>query len=186
MSYLQGIFITFWSIWTYRNLVVHEGKHPNPLEVVLTAQSLICRFKEAFSSCSVVTYKPLDQQGRFQFPQKYEARNMQGEVILQRVSSCTENMGALIILDAMVEAAVKARSLGFKFLLFLIDILRPVLVSNRMCRPNWQERILVDDLYNLAQFNVVCHSVFVPKLVIGNVSFLAKLATDMPINHCMV
>ena len=37
MSYLQGIFTTLWSIWTHRNLVVHEGKHPNPLEVVLTA-----------------------------------------------------------------------------------------------------------------------------------------------------
>ena len=96
-------------------------------------------------------------------------------------------MGALIILDAMVEAAVKARSLGFKFLLFLTDSLRSVLVSsNRMCRPKWQERILVDDLYSLAQSDVVCHSVFVPKLVIGDVSFLAKLATDMPINHCMV
>ena len=95
-------------------------------------------------------------------------------------------MGDLIILDTMVEAAVKARSLGFKFLLFLTDSLRSVLVSNRMCRTNWQERILVDDLYSLAQSDVVCHSVFVPKLVIGDVSFLAKLATDMPINHCMV
>ena len=95
-------------------------------------------------------------------------------------------MGALIILDAMVEAVVKARSLGFKFLLFLTDSLRPVLVSNRMCRPNWQERILVDDLYSLAQSDVVCHFVFVPKLVIGDVNSLAKLATDMPINHCMV
>ena len=54
MSYLQGIFTTLWSIWTHRNLVVHEGKHPNPLEVVLIAQSLVCRFKEAFSSCSAV------------------------------------------------------------------------------------------------------------------------------------
>ena len=44
----------------------------------------------------------------------------------------------------------------------------------------------MDDLYSLAQSNVVCHSVFVPKLVIGDFSFLAKLATNMPINHCMV
>ena len=116
----------------------------------------------------------------------YEARNMQGEVILRRVSSCIENMGALIILDAMVEATVKSRSLGFEFLLFLTSSLRLVLVSNRMCRPNWQEKILVDDLYSLAQSDVVCHSIFVPKLVIGDVSFQAKLATDMPINHCMV
>ncbi|XP_075655107.1 protein FAR1-RELATED SEQUENCE 5-like [Castanea sativa] len=60
MSYLQGIFTTLWSIWTHGNLVVHEGKHPNPLEVVLTTQSLSCRFKEAFSSCSAATCRPLD------------------------------------------------------------------------------------------------------------------------------
>ncbi|KAL0004467.1 hypothetical protein SO802_012028 [Lithocarpus litseifolius] len=68
---------------------------------------LIWKPKEAFSSCSAVTHRPLDQQGRFQFTQKpwqliikvagarakklhraafaYEVRNLQGEVILQSV-----------------------------------------------------------------------------------------------------
>ena len=49
---LQAIFTTLWTIWTHRNSVIREGKHPNPIEVVLTSRSLLCRYKDAFSSCS--------------------------------------------------------------------------------------------------------------------------------------
>ena len=31
-------------------MVTHDGKTPNPTEVILTAQSLVCRFKEAFET----------------------------------------------------------------------------------------------------------------------------------------
>ena len=65
----------------------------------------------------------------------YEARNLQGEVILQRVSSCTEKVGALLILEAMVDAVIKAKGLGYNFILSLSDSWRFVLVSNRKCRP---------------------------------------------------
>ena len=39
-SSLQLIFTILWTIWTHRNLVLHNGKTPNPLEVILTPQSL--------------------------------------------------------------------------------------------------------------------------------------------------
>lgn len=52
MHCLQAIFTTFWTIWTHRNLVIHEGKQPNPIEVVLTSQSLLCGYKDALSTCS--------------------------------------------------------------------------------------------------------------------------------------
>lgn len=104
---------------------------------------------------------------------------------MQRVSSCTEKMGALIIQEAMVEAAIKARGLGYNFLLFLSDSQRLVLVSNRKCRPKWQERVLMEDWSNLVQFDLVYHFVYVPKVVLSNVIFLAKLASEMPIGHCM-
>ena len=48
-SSLQSIFTILWTIWIHRNLILHNGKTPNPIEVILTSQSLICRFKEAFN-----------------------------------------------------------------------------------------------------------------------------------------
>ena len=51
-------------------------------------------------------------------------------MILQRVSSCIEKMGALLILEAMVDAIIKAKGFGYNFILLLSDSWRPVLVSN--------------------------------------------------------
>lgn len=86
----------------------------------------------------------------------------------------------------MIEAAIKARGLGYNFLLFLSDRKRSVQVFDRICRTNWKKRISFDDWSNLVNSDLVYHSVCVPKVVISNVSFLAKLATKMPINHCML
>lgn len=36
MEYMQAIFTTLWTIQNHRYMVVHEGKEPNPMEVVLT------------------------------------------------------------------------------------------------------------------------------------------------------
>ena len=49
MDYLQAIFTTLWTTWNHRNRVVHEGINPNPMDVILAAQSLSCRYKESFN-----------------------------------------------------------------------------------------------------------------------------------------
>lgn len=49
MVYIQSLFILLWTIWNHRNKVVHEGINPNPMEVILTAQCLTCRYQDAFS-----------------------------------------------------------------------------------------------------------------------------------------
>ena len=56
MEYMQNIFIILWTIWYHRNRVVHEEIQPNPLKVVLIAQNLYCRYKEAYS----ISYKPTE------------------------------------------------------------------------------------------------------------------------------
>ena len=48
-SSLRSIFTIPWTIWIHRNLIFHNGKTPNLVEVILTSQSLIYRFKEAFN-----------------------------------------------------------------------------------------------------------------------------------------
>ena len=59
MEYMQNIFIILWTIWYHRNRVVHEEIQPNPLEVVLTAQNLYYRYKEAYS----ISYKNQTEAG---------------------------------------------------------------------------------------------------------------------------
>ena len=131
MCFLQAVFTTLWTIWTHRNQVIHEGKQPNPLDVILTSQSLLCRYKEAFRCYSSSPHCSLAQQrvgGPWQLIIKvaaarvkrhnrtgfaYEAKSIQGDVVLQGITSCTGKVVSIAIHEAMIEAAIKARSLGF-------------------------------------------------------------------------
>ena len=50
MCYLQDVFFTLWTIWTYRNKVVHQGISPNPMEVILIAHTFSCRYRDILSN----------------------------------------------------------------------------------------------------------------------------------------
>ena len=208
IHYLQAVFTTLWSIWNHRNRVTHEGKTPNPLEVILTVQSIICRYKEAFSNCAVTSHRSTDQKrcdqkirGLWQLIIKivgvkqkrlnragiaYEAKSMNEDTIMQRVSSYTVKPVLVTIQEAMLEATIKARNLGYTHFLFLSDSRRAVQVFNMECIPNWQEKILLTDWIHPSLKDCTYHSLFVPKFVNNHVNKLAKLATIMPIHSCMV
>ena len=201
MHYLQVVFNTLWSIWT------HEGKTPNPLEVILIVQSIICRYKEAFSNCAVTSHRSTDQKrcdqkirGLWQLIIKivgvkqkrlnragiaYKANSMNEDTIMQRVSSYTVPV-LVTIQEAMLEASIKARNLGYTHFLFLSDSRRAVQVFNMECIPNWQEKILLTDWIRPSLKDCTYHSLFVPKFVNNHVNKLAKLATIMPIHSCIV
>ena len=116
----------------------------------------------------------------------YEAKSIQGVEVLQGITSCTGKLISIAIQEAMIEAAVKARSLGFNHFLFLCGIKRAVNVTNGFWPPSWQERVLLSDWASLARNDVYFHSIYVPRIVNSYVSNLAKLATTMPIHHCIV
>lgn len=105
---------------------------------------------------------------------------------MQGVTICTGKLIFIAIQEAMIEAAVKARSLGFNHFLFLCGSKRAVNVTNGFWPPSWQERVLLTDWASLAQNGVYFHSIYVLRVVISYVNNLAKLATTMPIQHCMI
>ena len=116
----------------------------------------------------------------------FEAKTTHGNSILQGVYSCTDQPIPVIIQGAMLEAALKARELGFKHILFLSDCRRAVQVNNCRTTASWQEKSLMSDCSYLLVNDFVYHSVFVPKVVTSCVFALAKLATKMPIHSCHV
>lgn len=48
MAYLRAIFTTLWHIGIHRNRVLYDGLKFNPMTVVLTSQSMACKYEEAF------------------------------------------------------------------------------------------------------------------------------------------
>ena len=46
---LQSLFTVLWLIWNHRNKVLHQGLTPNPLEVILIAKTLSCRYRKAYA-----------------------------------------------------------------------------------------------------------------------------------------
>ena len=116
-------------------------KEPNSMELVRTAQNLSCRYKEAFSSQSVSNSKCRRTEpklnaaaGQWQLIIKiagvrrrkakrsawaYEGKNLQGVIMFCGVASSTAISTYGAVQEALVEAAIKARSHGYHRILFL-------------------------------------------------------------------
>ena len=105
MRYLQDMFTTLWTMWRHRNSVVHEGIQPNPIEVILTAQHLSCRYQTNLSKAQQPPQQRVHHNSGHPYVERewqilikiagtkrkmakrcayaYEARNLQGNIILQ-------------------------------------------------------------------------------------------------------
>ena len=204
MDFLQSFFTILWSIWRHRNLVLYQGKTHNPIEVVLTSHSLICRYQEAFKNCQPQGHKPNLQPQRpsnrdWQLIIKvaahrnrrtrrsgyaYEARDMEGRVIFIGGASKGGQIPYLALLEAVSEAVFKAENLGVNEIIILSNSRRLEQICNKARTPILQELTLCSDLTQFQQQGLITFSFVVPNLVLSRVIDLAFITTCFPVHLC--
>lgn len=124
MCFLQFIFTIPWSIWNYRNMVLHQGKLPNIMEVVLKSHFLICRYREAFQDNQ--EQRPTNQSWHIMLKMAanknrkskrsgyaFETKTLEGDILFTGGASSGKKPQHLAIQDAMREAIFKAAELGY-------------------------------------------------------------------------
>ncbi|KAL0014559.1 hypothetical protein SO802_001628 [Lithocarpus litseifolius] len=165
MEYMQNIFITLWTIWTHRNMVVHEET------------------TKSHGSC------PKSSKFVLQKCLAYEAKDLQGVIRLYGVASSKAGSTNGAVQEALMEAVITAKNYEFHRILFSTDNKNLVQLLNKSKNPAWQERSLITDmefLYQSGLVSVVCNLLVVPKCVLDFVYVAAKLAIRMPSHHSWV
>ena len=113
----------------------------------------------------------------------YEARTVQGNCIFLGTFSCAAKTALGAAQEALMDALLKARDMGYQRILVLCNSSRLVQVSNLVRAPNWQEQTMVSDILSLQQNGLLCKLLFVPNIVLSHVCYLADQATKMPIHQ---
>ena len=109
---------------------------------------------------------------------------MQGDSIFYGVTSNVARTTCGAMLDAMVEAAIKAKNHGFQCVLFLGASRQLVQVFRHKKTPDWLQQTRLADLNFLNQNGLRCNMLLVPHLIVKSVWSVAKLACLMPMNYC--
>ena len=204
-EYLQSIFTTLWTIWLHRNTVVHEGKQPNPMEVILTAQTLFCRYKEVFSNRpsplitrSRPSNEPSNVTGQWQLLIKiartrnprlnrsswaFEAKDQQGVIRFYGVHSSNASTIKGAVQEALSEAVFTIRNHGFKWILTLTNSKDLIQLVSKSKKPAWHERSLIADLDVLYMDGLVCKLLEVPRIVLDFVYNAATMAVRIPLHN---
>ena len=128
------MFIVLWLIWNHKNGVLHQGFNLNPLEVILIAKNLSCRYRKSYAGqlhhtreFRATKLAHLTTAGQYQLiiklaearrkkPQRrayaFVAINMQRTEMFSRVNCSLANTAIGALLEAMMEAGIIAKNYG--------------------------------------------------------------------------
>ena len=195
-EYMQSIFTTLWTIWLYRNTA---------MAVILTAQTLSCRYKEVFFSQpsplvrrSSPSNEPNNVIGQWQLLIKiagtknsrlnrsawaFEAKDQEGVIRFYGVLSSSTSTIKGAVHEALMEAIFTVRNHVFQQILILTnskDLIQLVSKSKKLA---WHERSLIADLDVLYLDGLVCKLLEVPRIVLDFVYNAVAMVVRMPIHY---
>ena len=108
---------------------------------------------------------------------------MQGAIIFRGEESNGGKSHHLSIQEAMGDAIIKTKELGYTKMLIICNSKRLVQICSQMSKPTWLEQTLILDLNQLQQQGLINH-LFVPKEVISDILPLAYMTTCFSVHHC--
>lgn len=113
----------------------------------------------------------------------YEAKSMEGRVLFTGGVSKGRKPPYLVLQEAVGEAIIKAKELGFNKLIILSNSRRLEQICNGSKSPMWQEHTFITDLNQLQQ-GLNALSFCVPRLVLSRAIDLADITTYFPVHLC--
>ena len=109
----------------------------------------------------------------------FEAKNRYGELVFRGIGSCAATSATDALQEALVEASITTRSLGFQQILLLSCCKKLVQVCSRWRIPDWKERTMMADISHLQQMGLVSKLISQSSLMVT-----LGLFVSFP-RHCM-
>ena len=172
---------------------------------MLIAQSLACRYREAFQKDQpqhpkfsnhphqmptnqgwqvIVKVVAFRNRKTKRSGQAYAVITMDGAVILRGGESNERKSSYQSSQEVVQEAIFKSKELGFSKMLILCNTKRLVQICNQRRNPTWLEQTFISNLVYLQQQGLIITSLFVPKEVIVDILYFAHITTCFPVHYC--
>ena len=175
------------------------------MEVLLTSQSLLCRYQEVFnnsqsqrSSCRQQTQQQFTNQDwrlvikvaasinrkTKRSAYAFEATTVDGRRSFTGGASCGRKTYCLAIQDAIGESMIEALELGYNRMLVLNCCKDLTQVCKQYREPSWHQKTLIADITHLRNQGIHIDFHFVPTYVVSHVTDLAYINTCFPVHRC--